>query len=47
MVRIHLSTVLKGYQAEMRPGIKPISNSSVVEHPLWGKARVRESNRYG
>ena len=37
MVRIHLSTVLKRYQAEMRPGINPISNSSVVEHPVWGR----------
>ena len=35
MVRIHLSTVLNGYQTEMRPGINPISNSSVVEHPVW------------
>ena len=35
MVRIHLSTVLNGYQTEMRPGINPISNSSVVEHPAW------------
>ena len=37
MVRIYLSTVRKGYQAEMRTGINPISNSSVVEHPVWGR----------
>ena len=34
IVGVHLSTMLKGYQAEMRPYVNPIPNSLEVEHPM-------------